>query len=111
ALAAVEQASRLGGGEGLDPEVVQHLPEDAPGVLVELATERPGAAIEDEDSDTELRDVVRGLEAEQPRAHDDRGLASTRADVLLDLHGIVDRPEREAPRYTQVFDLWDGCAG
>jgi hypothetical protein len=76
-------------------------------MLVELTTERPGAAIEHGNAHAELRDVVCGLEAEEPGADHDRALAPTGADVLLDLDGVVDRAEREAPRDPEAFDRRD----
>ena len=100
-------ALRLCLGEQLDPEVLEHLPHERACLLVELPPERPAAAVEHEDADVELRDVVGRLEPEEAGADDHGRSAARAADVLLDLDGVVDRPENEAPVRAEAFERRD----
>ena len=91
-------------GKKLDSQVLQHLPEEGPCLLVQLPAQRPRTAIEDHDADIELRQVVRRLEPEQAGADDHGRPAPAPADVLLHLNGVVDRPEHEAPLGAETVD-------
>ena len=88
-----EDFLRARAGQRRDAHLLDRLAEHLPAGLVELHAHQPRGHLDHRDRDVVRHQPLRGFEAEQPAADDDRGLAVLR--VLGDVAAVVERAEHE----------------